>query len=88
MDSKDNTQDIRTLIFKEKKDYTKAKEAFFDEFRRRGGVSYHLEGKVENDFITVLHREIKGFYDIVIMVPSHYLYRVEKSGINYHVLSN
>lgn len=94
MDSKNNEQEIKTLIFKEKKDYLKAKEAFFDEYRKRADVSPARNNKVGNtDSITLLHGEKedlekKGFYDQIIMVPSSFLYRIEKSGINYNILTN
>jgi hypothetical protein len=94
MDSNNKAQDIRTLIFKEKKDYSKAMEAFYDEFRKRTDVSPNRNKKVEDaDYITLVHGEKedlkkKGFYDLILMVPASYLYRIEKSGITYKELSN
>jgi hypothetical protein len=89
MVSENKAQEIKTLIFKEKKDYEKAKEAIFDEYRRRVDVNPTIDKKVENvDSITLLHGEKEGFYDKVIMVPSSFLHRIEKSGINYHALTN
>ncbi len=72
-----NPEEIKALIFKDKKDFYKASEALYREHMRRAGINPTI------DNITALQGEKKGFHYVMLMVPASLAKKIENLGINY-----